>query len=85
MSICDWQEYKGLLCLLPSSAIAISSDFLGGKNKLTITGVIECVMFIDAPAPHANHVLIALHQKFEPIFVALWSDTIHCEPELQWD
>jgi len=41
-------------------------------------------MFIDAPAPHANHVLIALHQKFEPIFVALWSDTIHCEPELQW-
>jgi hypothetical protein len=45
----------------------------GLKKKLqrTVTDIVEYIALVDTTTPHPNHVLVPLHDEFQPIAVSL--------------
>lgn len=43
---------------------------------LTIANIVENIVFIDAPSPDTNHILIAIHEKSKPCTVPCRSKAV---------
>jgi hypothetical protein len=70
---CQVKQYQALL---PSSEERWRSNARGRMVVLTIANVVENIVFIDAPSPNTNHVLITIHEKLKPCTIPLRSKTV---------
>lgn len=43
---------------------------------LTIANIVEDIVFINAPSPNTNHILITIHEKLKPCTIPFWSETV---------
>jgi hypothetical protein len=60
--------------LRPSSAKGQPANLHGQTMRLTITAIIESIVFIDTSAPNPNHVLVSFDSQLQPISVSFGSD-----------